>query len=735
MAEPTDKDTRGPVNLRIKFRSESLQQFIERYGVDVSRGGIFIRTREPLPVGTRLKLDFQLVDTVPLFQGDGTVVWIREHDPARAGVTPGMGVRFDRLSAESQTTLDTILEEKIRLQQSGVAPGSVAKAGAGMAVRRPSGAFATLDAQGAKPGGPPPLPVGVKLDTPIAPAGVNAVPVGAAPASPMPAASSRSGAHAAGSSSIFNRPRTTSGGMRSVPVPSALFEAPTAADIDKALSVLEEKGGPPPVMPTVAPTVVKRADAKAVGDDDPTRVFDSTASEEFAQNEAITGKGEVLPESGVPIAKDGDGDLTARSIVDPGSGAVKSTKIVFDAMPGAGGNGEVKKADSGPAAAASLDAPLSSLVDSGSAPAAKPAAPPAMKPAASPPKSASGVPMRITTDRPAAVESGRFRSDTRYKRPRGKWVTWAVLLVLIGGAGAGGGWYVKRMRAKRAADALAAAAAAPPLAAGQINNGPPPPATGTEAPPGAAGAPQEATGPGPSALDKAAAKLDEAINAEKAGQAAKAPDAKPTDTKPTGKTAGGEKSARAEEGQTSTKRRKERAAHSEAAATSEKAAPAAAEKRPAGDEAKPGEGAKTEAPKPTEAAKPAEGEKTEKPAEAAKPAEGEKAPAPAAVVPLLKITSSPTGAEVVIDGIPRGNTPFSSKDITPDATHAITVKKDGYEAHERMISGSDWSRPRGGTQSLKFNVKLKRTGGEPAKQPAEGEKKPPEVEILTPGEP
>ena len=80
MAEPIDKDTRGPVNLRIKFRSESLQQFIERYGVDVSRGGIFIRTREPLPVGTRLKLDFQLVDTAPLFQGDGTVVWIREHD-------------------------------------------------------------------------------------------------------------------------------------------------------------------------------------------------------------------------------------------------------------------------------------------------------------------------------------------------------------------------------------------------------------------------------------------------------------------------------------------------------------------------------------------------------------------------------------------------------------------------------------------------------------------------------
>ena len=202
MAEPIDKDTRGPVNLRIKFRSESLQQFIERYGVDVSRGGIFIRTREPLPVGTRLKLDFQLVDTAPLFQGDGTVVWIREHDASRAGVTPGMGVRFDRLTPESQTTLDTILEEKIRLQQSGVAPGSIAKAGAGIAVRRVSGAFATLDAQAAKP---PPLPVEVKHPT-------AAPPVGAAPVGAMPAASARSGpVSGAGSSSIFTRPRATSG--------------------------------------------------------------------------------------------------------------------------------------------------------------------------------------------------------------------------------------------------------------------------------------------------------------------------------------------------------------------------------------------------------------------------------------------------------------------------------------------------------------------------------------------
>ena len=317
--------------------------------------------------------------------------------------------------------LDKILEEKIRLQQSGVAPGSIAKAGAGIAVRRPSGAFATLDAPGARV--PPPLPVEVRMDSPSAP--------GAAPASPMPVSASRTGPHATtGSSSIFSRPRTTSG-MRAVPAASAVFEPPTADDIDKALSFLEEKGGPAPVLPmsAISPTVINRSDGKPIGDDDPTRVFDASAAEEFSQNDAVTGKSQVLPETGVPTATEGDGELTQRRSVDPVSGDVTGD-VLFDAT---------GKADK-PAPAATLDAPLASLVDSGAAPPAKPAAPPPSKPAASPAskpaasgkasgKAIPGVPMRITTDRPTATESGRFRSDARYKRARGKGLYWALAIL------------------------------------------------------------------------------------------------------------------------------------------------------------------------------------------------------------------------------------------------------------------------------------------------------------------
>ena len=112
MPDHTRRDMRTPITLKIKFKSSNLDQFIERYSVDVSRGGIFIRTKEPLPVGTQLRFEFQLQDASSLIAGDGTVVWIREHDPARQGVAPGMGVRFDKLAAESQQVLDRILSEK-----------------------------------------------------------------------------------------------------------------------------------------------------------------------------------------------------------------------------------------------------------------------------------------------------------------------------------------------------------------------------------------------------------------------------------------------------------------------------------------------------------------------------------------------------------------------------------------------------------------------------------------------
>jgi len=113
MDEPSSPEG-NPITLRIKFKSASLDEFVARYGADVSAGGIFIRTKQPLAVGSLLQFDFTLADGSPLMTGLGTVVWVREPDASRAGSVPGMGVRFDQLTPDSQQTHQQILALKVR---------------------------------------------------------------------------------------------------------------------------------------------------------------------------------------------------------------------------------------------------------------------------------------------------------------------------------------------------------------------------------------------------------------------------------------------------------------------------------------------------------------------------------------------------------------------------------------------------------------------------------------------
>ena len=155
MDEPSSPEG-NPITLRIKFKSASLDEFVARYGADVSAGGIFIRTKQPLAVGSLLHFDFSLADGSPLMAGIGTVVWIRESDQSRVGSIPGMGVRFDQLAPESQQTHQQILATKARL-------GDHA---AGAPFSGPSVAPAARSP--ARPATPPPIATRPAPATPIA---------------------------------------------------------------------------------------------------------------------------------------------------------------------------------------------------------------------------------------------------------------------------------------------------------------------------------------------------------------------------------------------------------------------------------------------------------------------------------------------------------------------------------------------------------------------------------------
>ena len=119
-AHRNESEEPGPVSLRFRFDSETVEQFAERYATDVSRGGIFVQSRQPFAVGTQLRLDLQLLNGTPLITGEGTVHWTREPDPAKPNTVPGMGIRFNKLSTRSQQVIEMVLSQRTGKQRTGL---------------------------------------------------------------------------------------------------------------------------------------------------------------------------------------------------------------------------------------------------------------------------------------------------------------------------------------------------------------------------------------------------------------------------------------------------------------------------------------------------------------------------------------------------------------------------------------------------------------------------------------
>lgn len=69
---------------------------------NISEMGIFVRTIDPLPVGTQLTLRFAPPGSADPFVLRGTVQWVNAVRPLSDNLNPGMGVRFIDLSADDR---------------------------------------------------------------------------------------------------------------------------------------------------------------------------------------------------------------------------------------------------------------------------------------------------------------------------------------------------------------------------------------------------------------------------------------------------------------------------------------------------------------------------------------------------------------------------------------------------------------------------------------------------------
>jgi uncharacterized protein (TIGR02266 family) len=99
-------ERRLPIRITVEY--EDTEDFLTDYTANLSIGGMFIETDEPLAMGVRFRLRFSVPDRkVPI----DTVAVVRWSQPASKAspMAPGMGVRFEELSRDDMAAVQAML--------------------------------------------------------------------------------------------------------------------------------------------------------------------------------------------------------------------------------------------------------------------------------------------------------------------------------------------------------------------------------------------------------------------------------------------------------------------------------------------------------------------------------------------------------------------------------------------------------------------------------------------------
>jgi uncharacterized protein (TIGR02266 family) len=101
------KYPRVPISIRVTRRGSGTFGYYHTY--NISAGGVFLKSIEPLSPGSVLDLEFALAPGGERIQVRGVVAWVR--DPSRAGAEPaGMGIKFTEISEDSQRAVRAFVE-------------------------------------------------------------------------------------------------------------------------------------------------------------------------------------------------------------------------------------------------------------------------------------------------------------------------------------------------------------------------------------------------------------------------------------------------------------------------------------------------------------------------------------------------------------------------------------------------------------------------------------------------
>ena len=96
-------ETRAPIELKVDYKK--LNSFFADYTKNISKGGTFIKTAKPLPIGTRFLFKLSVPQRTDPFELLGEVVW-----STTEGDEPGMGIRFVYSNDNQRTDFESVVE-------------------------------------------------------------------------------------------------------------------------------------------------------------------------------------------------------------------------------------------------------------------------------------------------------------------------------------------------------------------------------------------------------------------------------------------------------------------------------------------------------------------------------------------------------------------------------------------------------------------------------------------------
>lgn len=110
--------------MTVRYKSATIDEYIEHHAYNVSCGGTFIKTPSPFPPGTLLKGEIRIQGEPSVLAWVGRVVWKRESIEAGKSMPTGMGVKFIRVYDSSKAIIQRLVEaqaESARAESAGAA--------------------------------------------------------------------------------------------------------------------------------------------------------------------------------------------------------------------------------------------------------------------------------------------------------------------------------------------------------------------------------------------------------------------------------------------------------------------------------------------------------------------------------------------------------------------------------------------------------------------------------------